>query len=83
MGYAEGYYTGKIQCAVRRAADYLIERSIERVDFVKIDAEGMDLKVIKGFDGTIASVRLIQFEYWLRNIVSHDLLILWAGNFLQ
>ena len=44
---------------------YLAEVGIERVDFLKIDVEGAEHKVLKGFSGTIAENRIqcIQFEY--------------------
>jgi hypothetical protein len=41
---------------------------------VKVDVEGMDFKVIKGFGDQIKNVRVVQFEYGIFNIASHDLL---------
>ena len=56
-----------------RAADCTVEKNIQRVDLLKIDAERMDLKIVKGYDSKIALVRLIQFEGRFLNISSHDL----------
>ena len=63
-----------VTCTVRKAADYVRSLSIDRIDLVKIDVEGMDLAVIRGFEDELARVRIIQFEYGLFNILSRDLL---------
>ena len=41
---------------------------------MKVDTEGMDLRVIRGFGDMLDNVRIIQFEYAIFNISSHDLL---------
>jgi hypothetical protein len=48
--------------------------AVSGVDYLKIDVEGMDLRVIKGFGDRIEGVRALQFEYGIFNIASHDLL---------
>jgi len=68
------YYSESIKCNTLQASAYLIENKIETIDFVKIDVEGMDLKVIQGFENRIRCVRVFQFEYGIFNIASHDLL---------
>ena len=68
------YYKHDIQCRVRKACDYMRENNIECIDFLKIDVEGMDFKVIEGFEDSIEKVRALQFEYGIFNISSHDLL---------
>ena len=67
-------YVEQVQGQVRRGADYLNEMGIDSVDFMKIDVEGMDLRVIKGFGDEIRRIKAIQFEYGIFNISSHDLL---------
>ena len=74
MEFHDQYYTSQIECKVSTGSQYLTERSIENVDFLKIDVEGMDLKVLKGFGNKLQSVKAIQFEYGIFNIASHDLL---------
>lgn len=37
--------------------------NIESVDFIKIDTEGYELHVIKGFGDKLRHVKIIQFEY--------------------
>lgn len=43
--------------------DYLVKNNINKVDFLKIDVEGYELKVIKGFKEKIGIFKYIQFEY--------------------
>jgi FkbM family methyltransferase len=74
MKYHDTYYTQEIEGTLRKASDYVKENHILSIDYLKIDTEGMDLKVIKGFEDTINLVRVIQFEYGIFNIASHDLL---------
>lgn len=52
-----------IEVPVRRGADLLQELGLEAVDLLKIDAEGFDLNVLRGFGEGLEKVRVIQFEY--------------------
>ena len=70
----DAFYTTRLQGTVRRASDYVRGHRIETVDLLKIDVEGMDLRVIKGFGDELRRVRVIQFEYGVFNISSRDLL---------
>jgi FkbM family methyltransferase len=74
MPFHDRYYRKQIRCDTVTAAAYMREQAIERIDLVKIDVEGMDLKVIRGFADRLRDVRVIQFEYGIFNIASHDLL---------
>ncbi len=59
-----GIDTGK-RYALRTLDDYVKEKNIERIDFLKIDAEGLDYKIILGGLGAVKTkVSYIQFEYW-------------------
>jgi len=51
-------------------ASYLAEHGIDHIDFLKIEAEGMGLSVIRGFGDRLCAVRAIQFDYG--NFASHD-----------
>lgn len=51
------------QCAVKTGLDYCIQNEIEQIDFLKIDVEGMETKVLLGFGNFLKNVRYIQFEY--------------------
>jgi FkbM family methyltransferase len=63
-------------CRVMRGDSYCAERGIERVDILKIDTEGAEALVLKGFSGMLAAGRigLVQFEYNRGAIESHFLL---------
>ena len=74
MEFHDQYYSSQIECEVSTGSQYLTERSIENIDLLKIDVEGMDLRVLKGFAEKLQSVKVIQFEYGIFNIASHDLL---------
>ena len=75
MKFHADYYDKVMHCQTIKAKDYMRSNQINNVDFVKIDVEGMDLKVIKGFEEQLKNIRVIQFEYGIFNISSHDLLI--------
>ncbi|MGP1395381.1 MAG: FkbM family methyltransferase [Inquilinaceae bacterium] len=55
---------------------YLAEAGIDRIDLLKIDAEGAEPQVLVGFADTLAQGRIavIQFEYGLANILTKFLL---------
>jgi len=55
----------KRKLKIRRAADYIQENSsdIQTIDFLKIDTEGFEFEVLKGFDTYLKRVKYIQFEY--------------------
>jgi len=48
---------------IRRANDYIVEKEIKSIDFLKIDTEGYELDVLLGFGDYLKSVKIIQFEY--------------------
>ncbi len=55
---------------------YCAEAGIIEIDFLKIDAEGHDLKVLRGARDllTARAVNIVQFEYGQANLDSRDLL---------
>ena len=52
--------------SLRTLDDYVAKNNIPKIDFLKIDAEGFDYKIILGGLNTIKNnkVSYIQFEYW-------------------
>jgi FkbM family methyltransferase len=60
-----------VSCAVQTGDKYICENAIGQIDFLKIDTEGHEVPVLKGFAQLLASAqapRVIQFEYgttWL------------------
>ena len=53
----------KIVLQVRKAKDYIEERNIDNIYFLKIDVEGHELEVIQGFEDSLKLVDILQFEY--------------------
>ena len=53
----------KVFLEIKKAKDYMIERGVEHVDFLKIDTEGYEFKILKGFEDFLTKVSVIQFEY--------------------
>ena len=48
---------------IKKGKDYVINKNIETVDFLKIDTEGYELNVLIGFDNFLENIKIIQFEY--------------------
>jgi len=59
-------------CDVVKGDDYVHENGIEKISFLKIDAEGSEHLVLRGLENTLRNDRidLIQFEYGEFNIAS-------------
>jgi len=53
----------KIVLDIKKGKDYVINNGIKMIDFLKIDTEGYELKVLQGFDDFLENVKIIQFEY--------------------
>ena len=53
---------------------YVQDKRIDRIDFLKIDTEGWDYKVLQGGGNTIKICRYIQYEHWNDKLCFHDLL---------
>ena len=68
--------TTTINAKVIRAADYLAEKSVHKIDLLKIDTEGAEHLVLRGFGDALVPSRIpvIQFEYGLVNISTKFLL---------
>jgi FkbM family methyltransferase len=48
---------------IKKGKDYVINNNIQNIDFLKIDTEGHELQVLKGFEDTLKNIKIIQFEY--------------------
>lgn len=66
----------KMKGLVIRGGDYCREKGIEKIDFLKMDVEGMEDLALRGFSELLErqAIRVIQFEYGRVNIESHFLL---------
>jgi hypothetical protein len=58
-----GFAGNEVLFTIKKASDYISENNIKKIDFLKIDVEGYELDVIKGFGDKIENVEIIQFEY--------------------
>lgn len=47
---------------IRKLIDYVNENKIKHIDFLKIDAEGHEMEIIKGCEDFIYNIDYIQFE---------------------
>ena len=55
--------SNKMVLQIKKASDYIVDKKIETIDFLKIDTEGFELNVLKGFEEKLLNVNIIQFEY--------------------
>ena len=53
----------KILLHIKKGKDYIISNNIKNIDFLKIDTEGYEFNVLKGFEDHLENVKIIQFEY--------------------
>lgn len=60
--------------SVRTLRDYIAEHKTEKIDFLKIDTEGYDFKVVLGAWEFLPNVHYLQYEYWNNKLQWHDLL---------
>ena len=53
------------------------EHDVERIDMVKIDVEGADLAVLRGFGDSLATgrIRVAQFEYGYASVLARTFLL--------
>jgi FkbM family methyltransferase len=55
--------SNKFLLNIKKGKDYVIDNNIKNIDFIKIDTEGYELKVLQGFEDFLENVKIIQFEY--------------------
>ena len=53
---------------IKKGSDYVRDKHIQTIDFLKMDTEGYELHVLKGFGDFLPNIRIIQFEYGGTNI---------------
>lgn len=69
--------TGEEKINLMSGDFYLKSKHINTLDLLKLDVEGSELEVLKGFNNTLnqRKIRIIQFEYGYINIITKNLLI--------
>ena len=55
--------SNKTLLCIKKGKDYIIDNNIKNIDFLKIDTEGYELNVLRGFEDCLENVKIIQFEY--------------------
>ena len=55
---------GTLLLELKTLDDYVREHGIEQIDFLKIDTEGYDFRVLLGGLETLKKCRYIQYEHW-------------------
>jgi FkbM family methyltransferase len=55
--------SNKILLNIKKGKDYIINKNIKYIDFLKIDTEGYELNVLEGFNDFLENIKIIQFEY--------------------
>ena len=60
-----------------KAYDYFSNIGINKIDWLKIDAEGMDFEVLTGFDNMVKDIEIIQFEISAASLGSVKFLDFW------
>lgn len=63
-GEAKPGWGGDKDLEIKTLDWYIEENKITRIDFLKIDTEGYDLKVLQGGKKAVEMARYIQFEHW-------------------
>lgn len=63
-GAARPGWGGDLNLPIKTLDNYIAEKNITRIDFLKIDTEGYDLKVLEGGRKALEMVRYLQFETW-------------------
>jgi FkbM family methyltransferase len=65
----------KVMLSIKKGEEYINENKVEKIDFLKIDTEGFELHVLKGFGDFLRNVKYIQFEYGGTFMDNHTKLI--------
>ncbi len=65
-----------LKCQVTTGDEYCTSQKVEKIDFLKIDAEGMDYSILVGFQDMLSSkkIKSIQFEYNKSGVLTKKML---------
>jgi FkbM family methyltransferase len=55
--------SNKILLNIKKGKDYVNDKNIKKIDFLKIDTEGYEFNVLQGFEDFLEKINIIQFEY--------------------
>lgn len=74
--YPHGWVGERVECRVMRGEEFLAGEGIQGVDLLKLDVEGAEHLVLRGFGSVLSArrIRFIQFEYGRVNVLTRFLL---------
>jgi FkbM family methyltransferase len=72
----------KIKVRITTLQNYLKKNKIKKIDFLKIDTEGHEFKVLLGLKNYISKVNFIMFEHHYDNMIIKDYNFSKINNFL-
>lgn len=67
---------------VDKGVNYLTENNLTNIDFLKIDTEGFEFAVIKGFEQRLTDIKIIQFEYG-KTYIDSGVKLVEVANYLR
>jgi FkbM family methyltransferase len=70
MQDGSGRNSEKINISIKRGDNLIKELGIDNISLLKIDTEGYESEVLKGFDNAIEKADVVQFEYGKANLFS-------------
>jgi FkbM family methyltransferase len=72
----DGYKKEKTLASIVRGDDYVSQKHIHTVSYLKIDVEGMEIDVLRGFAATLKAgkIQAVQFEHGQYHIITRHLL---------
>ncbi len=72
----DGYRKEKIKVSVITGDQYISQRGIRQIAFLKLDVEGMEMEVLQGLSSSLRAgiIQAIQFEHGPAHAVAHHLL---------
>jgi len=65
-----GRISNNTEIDVVKGSEYIHNSGIERISLLKVDTEGFESEVLKGFEAAILKADVVQFEYGKGNIFS-------------
>ena len=64
-------------------SDYVYEKKIESIDFIKIDTEGYELEVLKGAEKVLFKTKYVQFEHHYDDMIIKNYFFTDIHDFLK
>jgi FkbM family methyltransferase len=69
--------------SIEKAKDIIIKYQVKKIDFLKIDTEGYELNVLKGFEEQLGKINIILFEHHYDLMIKKNYTFSDINNFLN